>query len=150
MAILQKPNIAFNWGYFGIEPNFIVDEDTIRQTQKLFGVLFPQSYLDLVTYADEASPEICSFSYGNEEACISEFFSFSSDKVPYTISWYSGPGAPPGLPKGMIPVARDAGGFLICLNFKTESTPVEIFDPNSNNIYFVANSFDEFVELWSE
>ncbi|WP_369003486.1 MULTISPECIES: hypothetical protein [Pseudomonas] len=40
----------------------------------------------------------------------------------------------------MIPVARDAGGFLICLNLKTDSIPVEIFVPNSNNIYFVANS----------
>lgn len=142
--------MKFDWSTFGIEPDSTVDDDTISQIQKLFGVLFPRSYLDLVTYADEASPEVSSFPYGEGETCISEFFSFSPDKVPYTISWYSGPGAPPGLPKGMIPVARDAGGFLICLNFKTESISVEIFDPNSNNIYFVANSFDEFVELWSE
>lgn len=142
--------MKFDWSSFGIEQGSSVDGDTIIQVQKLLGVAFPESYLDLVKYSDEASPEASSFPYGDEGTCISEFFSFSPDATPYTISWYLGAGKPPGLPNGMVPIARDAGGYLICLNFKTSSTTVEIFDPNSGRTYFVASNFDDFVNLWSE
>lgn len=142
--------MKFDWSPFGIEQGSSVDSNTISQVQKLLGVSFPKSYLDLVAYSDEASPEVSAFSYGDEGTCISEFFSFSPDVTPYTISWFSGAGKPTGLPKGMVPIARDAGGYLVCLNFKTPSITVEIFDPNSSSIYFAANNFDDFVNLWSE
>ncbi|WP_080932047.1 SMI1/KNR4 family protein [Pseudomonas fluorescens] len=142
--------MKFDWNSYGIDPGSSVDCDTIFQVQKLLGVVFPESFLNLVTYSNEASPEISSFSYGNEETCISEFFSFSPVVTPYTITWYLGAGRPLGLPKGMVPIARDAGGYLVCLNFKTFSITVEIFDTNSRNVYFIANSFDDFVNLWSE
>lgn len=142
--------MKFDWSSFGIEQGSSVDDDTITQVQKLLGVAFPVSYLDLVKYSDEASPEVSSFPYGNEGTCISEFFSFSPDATPYTISWYLGAGTPPGLPNGMVPIARDAGGYLVCLNFKVPSIAVEIFDPSSGSTYFVASDFDEFVNLWSE
>jgi hypothetical protein len=142
--------MKFDWSSFGIEQGSSVDSTTISQVKKLLGVSFPKSYLDLVTYSDEASPEVSGFSYGNEGTCISEFFSFSPDVTPYTISWYLGAGKPPGLPKEMVPIARDADGYLVCLNFKTSSITVEIFDPNSSSTYFVASNFDDFVNLWSE
>lgn len=82
--------------------------------------------MDLVKYSDEAIPEISSFSHGEKGTCISEFFSFSPDVTPYTISWYLGAGKPPGRPQEMVPVAREAGGYLVCLNFKTSSIAVEI------------------------
>ncbi|WP_149086343.1 SMI1/KNR4 family protein [Pseudomonas prosekii] len=142
--------MKFDWSSFGIEQGSSVDANTISQVEKLLSVNFPKSYLDLVTYSDEASPETSSFPYGNEGTCISEFFSFSPDVAPYTISWYSGAGTPPGLPKQMIPIARDASGYLICLNFNTPSVAVEIFDPNSSKTDFVANNFDDFVNSWTE
>lgn len=118
--------------------------------QKLLGVVFPKSYLDLVKYADNASPEVSSFLYGDAATCISKFFSFSPDETPYTISWYVGAGIPPGLSDGMVPIARDTGGHLVCLNFKVPSIAVEIFDPDSGSVHFVTNDFDAFVNLWSE
>ncbi|WP_241173212.1 SMI1/KNR4 family protein [Pseudomonas chlororaphis] len=142
--------MKFDWSSFGIEQGSSIDGNTVSQVQKKLGVIFPKSYLDLVTYSDEASPEVSSFSYGDEGTCISEFFSFSPDATPYTISWYSGAGKPLGLPDGMIPIARDAGGYLVCLNFKTPSISVEVFDPNSSSTYFVASNFDDFVRAWSE
>ncbi|WP_149086339.1 SMI1/KNR4 family protein [Pseudomonas prosekii] len=111
--------MKFDWSSFGIEQESSVDTNAISQIEKLLSVSFPKSYLDFVTYSDKASPEISSFPYGNEAACMSEFFFFSPDVAPYTISWYSGAGKPPGLPKQMIPIARDAGGYLIALNFNT-------------------------------
>jgi hypothetical protein len=98
--------MKFDWSSFGIEQGSSVDTNTISQVEKLLSVSFPKSYLDLVTYSDEASPEILSLPYGNELTCISEFFSFSPDVAPYTISWYSGAGKPLGLLKQMIPIAR--------------------------------------------
>lgn len=142
--------MKFDWSSFGIEQGSSVDANTISQVEKLLSVTFPKSYLDLVTYSDEASPEVSSFSYDDEGTCISEFFSFSPDATPYTISWYSGAGKPPGLPNGLVPIARDAGGYLVCLNFNTPSITVEIFDPNSSKIHLVANNFDDFIGLWSE
>ena len=50
----------------------------------------------------------------------------------------------------MIPIARDAGGYLICLNFNTPTVDVEIFNPNSSKTDFVANNFDDFVNSWTE
>jgi hypothetical protein len=146
----RESDMKFYWSSFGIKQGSSVDRNTISKVQKLLDVSFPKSYLDLVTYSDEASPEVSAFSYGDEGTYISEFFSFSPDVTPYTISWYSGAGKPPGLPKGMVPIARDAGGYLVCLNFKTPSITVELFDPSSSSTYFVASNFDDFVNLWSE
>lgn len=91
--------MKFDWGSFGAEQDSSVDGDTITQVQnKLLGVVFPDSYLALVKYSDEASPEVSSFPYGNEASCISEFFSFSPDATPYTISWEVGVGRPQDFP----------------------------------------------------
>ncbi len=59
--------MKLDWSPFGIEPNSTVNDGTISQIQKLFGMLFPQSYLALVTYADKASPEVSSFPYAEGE-----------------------------------------------------------------------------------
>lgn len=142
--------MKFDWITFGIKEGSSVDTNTISQVEKLLSVSFPKSYLELVRYSDVASPETSSFPYSNEGTCISEFFSFSPDVAPYTISWYSGAGKPPGLPKQMTPIARDADGYLICLNFNTPLVAVEVFDPNSSKTHFVAKNFDDFVNLWAE
>lgn len=64
--------MKFDWGSFGAEQDSSVDGDTITQVQnKLLGVVFPDSYLALVKYSDEASPEVSSFPYGNEASCMS-------------------------------------------------------------------------------
>ncbi|MGF6109080.1 SMI1/KNR4 family protein [Pseudomonas frederiksbergensis] len=139
--------MKFDWSLFGIVQGSSIDTDTIAQTQKLLSVVFPDLYLDLVKYADEASPEISSFPYGNAGTCISEFFSFSPVLKAGTIVWHT---RVAGLPTGWVAIARDAGDYLICLNFNTRSTTVEMFDPESGSTGFVANSFNDFVGLWRE
>ncbi|WP_246883461.1 SMI1/KNR4 family protein [Pseudomonas protegens] len=54
----------------------------------------------------------------------------------------------PGLAAGCLPIARDAGGLLICLDFNSPAVAVEIFDPESASRYPVAADFKAFVELW--
>lgn len=96
--------MKYNRSLFGIDQDSSIDSEKIRQVQNALDITFSHLYLDLVTYADEAAPEISSFSYEDEETCISEFFPFSSEATPYTISWYLGPGCPPKLPKGRVPI----------------------------------------------
>jgi hypothetical protein len=146
----QEKSMKIDWSSFGIEQSSSVTDDIISQTQKLLGVSFPNSYLDLVTYSDKSSPETSSFPYDGNESCISEFFEFSPDIRPYTIAWYVRAGGTAGLPAGIVPIARDAGDYLVCFNFNRPSITVEIFDPNSSSLYFVANSFEEFAGLWTE
>lgn len=142
--------MPINWEAFGIEKSSGVDADVVSSVQIKLGVVFPESYVDLVMYSDGASPEISSFEYQNGGTSISDFFEFSDEVTPYTTSWYARPGGVPNLPDGFIPIARDAGDWLICLDFNKSPASVVVFDPTSHKSFFVANSFDAFVSLWHE
>ena len=107
-----------------------MDINTIPQVEKLLSVSSPKTHLDLITYSNEVSPEISSLPYGNEETCISEFFIFRLmwPRTPYHGTHLAGKHQSF---KKKIHIARDARGYLICLNFNTPSVAIEIFDPNS-------------------
>jgi len=139
-----------DWDAFGIRKDSKIDAGIISSVQKKLNVIFPNSYVDLIMYSNGACPEISSFEYQDDGTCISEFFEFSDEVRPYTISWYTRSNGVPNLPDGFIPIARDAGDYLICLNFNNNPASVEIYDPSSERLFFVANSFDEFVSLWHE
>ncbi|MES2673132.1 MAG: SMI1/KNR4 family protein [Pseudomonadota bacterium] len=142
--------MSINWEAFGIKEGSSVDIDMVNCVQRRLGVIFPESYVDLVRYSDSACPEISSFEYGGGGTCISEFFEFSDKEKLYTVSWYGKPSVVPNLPRGFIPIARDAGGYLICIDVNKSPASVEIFNPNSHQSTLVAKSFDEFVRMWHE
>lgn len=142
--------MSFNWENFGISAGSKVDHQIISTIQENLGFIFPESYIDLVKFSDCASPEIASFNYDDDETSISEFFEFSDEVRPYTISWYLRPDRYPFLTKGYVPIARDAGDFLICLNFNKVPASIEIIDPETNKLSPVADSFDQFVDMWHE
>ncbi|NMY69981.1 SMI1/KNR4 family protein [Pseudomonas sp. WS 5414] len=125
-----------------------MDEQLIAQVQQRLCVEFPALYLELVQYAAAAAPGIGTFPYGNGYACISEFFEFGLDNQPWSLLWYASLGRVPGLAAGCLPIARDAGGLLICLDFNSPRVAVEVFDPESARRYPVAADFKAFVELW--
>jgi len=66
--------MALDWNAWEIEPGSSVDEQLIAQVQQRLGVEFPALYLELVQYAEAATPGIGSFAYAGGYACISEFF----------------------------------------------------------------------------
>ncbi|PUA42988.1 SMI1/KNR4 family protein [Pseudomonas protegens] len=125
-----------------------MNEQLIAQVQQRLGLEFPALYLELVQYAAAATPGIGTFRYGNAYTCISEFFEFGLSNQPWSLLWYASPGRVPGLPAGCLPIARDAGGLLICLDFNSPGVAVEVFDPDSSRRYPVAPDFKAFVELW--
>jgi len=141
----------FDWNSFGIEKRSPVATRTIFYVQEALGVEFPESYIDLLKYANEAVPEISSFPICAQEAtCVSEFFTFLPTPAPYSVLWYSRPNCIDGLPEKFLPIARDAGAYLICLNFEIEPASIEAFDTNSKAIFYISDSFEAFVNLWSE
>ncbi|MFZ6707995.1 SMI1/KNR4 family protein [Undibacterium sp. TC9W] len=142
--------MTIDWESFGIEKKSSVDSRIVSAVQKKLNVIFPDSYVDLVMHSDSACPEISTFEYQKEETCISEFFEFTDEVRQFTISWYARPHGVFNLPERFIPIARDAGDYLICLNFNKSSPTVEVFDPASGQSFFVAHRFSEFVSLWHE
>ncbi len=140
--------MTLDWNAWEIQPGSTVDDSLIAQVQQRLGVEFPPLYLELVRYAEAATPEIGTFAYGNGYACISEFFEFSLNNQPWTLLWYASPDRVPGLAAGCLPIARDAGGLLICLDFNSPCVAVEVFDPDTGCRYPVAADFPAFVELW--
>lgn len=143
--------MKFDWDSFGIEKNSPVDHQTITLIQKQLGVILPENYIDLLKYANEAAPEISSFHFGTgQETCVSEFFAATETSEPQSVLWYSKPHKIEGLPLQSVPIARDAGGYIIYLNFQRQPASIELIDPNSRSIFHIANSFDEFITLWQE
>ena len=140
--------LTMDWNTFAIEPGSSVTDAVIAQVQQQLGVLLPALYLDLVRYAEEASPEVSCFSYGLGETCISEFFTFSAETRPDSLLWYAQ--RVQGLPAGYRPIARDAGGWLICLDFNSPSVAVELFATDSQSSHWVAPYFEAFVQLWRD
>nr|BFD38958.1 hypothetical protein FFPRI1PSEUD_04570 [Pseudomonas sp. FFPRI_1] len=140
--------MTLDWNTWEIEPGSAVDEPLIAEVQQRLGVEFPPLYLELVQYADAATPGLGSFAYDGGYTCISEFFEFGLGTQPWTLLWYASPGRVPGLAAGCLPIARDAGGLLICLDFNSLGVAVEIFDPESASRHPVAADFKAFVELW--
>ncbi|MDD2893357.1 MAG: SMI1/KNR4 family protein [Halothiobacillaceae bacterium] len=143
-------NMPINWEAFGIKRNSGVTLEMVSSVQKNLGIVLPETYVDLVMYSDGACPEISSFEYQDDGTCISEFFEFSDEVRPYTITWYTRPGGLTNLPDRFVPIARDAGDYLICLDFNKSPASIVVFDPISQQSFFVANSFGEFVSLWHE
>lgn len=140
--------MSTDWEFFGVKKKLGVSSELVASVQKALGVVFPSSYIDLVMFSDGACPEMACFEYQDDGTCISEFFEFTDDVRLGTIAWYARPNGIPNLPDKFIPIARDAGDYLICLDFKKTPASVEIFDPNSYRSSFVASSFDKFVSLW--
>ncbi|MDP1977641.1 SMI1/KNR4 family protein [Undibacterium sp.] len=140
----------FDWSSFGIEKKSSVDTRMVSLIQKQLDLVFPDSYIDLMKYADGASPEISSFDYEDSGTCISEFFEFSDELRPPTIMWYARPQGVSNLPERYIPIARDAGDYMICLNFNSSPPTVEILDPATHQLSLIAPSFSQFVRLWHE
>ena len=142
---------TIKWSDFGINPNSLVSIQDIEQVEKYLYITFPDLYKDLLLFAKEASPALGVFTYGDVyETSISDFFDCSTKNEPYSIVWYKLHGASFGLPKTFIPIARDAGGYLICFDYTSFPPKVKLYDPDQQLTYFIAENFEKFVELWHE
>ena len=130
-----------NWEQLGIESSSTCTSETIKIVEKKLNIKLPDKYKELVLFCDEAVPEVGCFDYDNGAgSCISEFFKFSDDEEQYSILWYYKCNIPE-LPKNIIPIARDAGDYLICLDYRDTDVPVVFYDTNEHKVHKISENF---------
>jgi hypothetical protein len=125
--------------------------------EELLGAKLPSGYLKFIQglSGPEQSGERFesegfegSFEFeGEGETCIDSFFSLSDDSgdANSVLSYLKA--RIPGLPEKVIPIARDPGDWLICLDMRDHSGAVVIFDPDSGRVYSVTESFEKFLSI---
>ena len=135
-----------NLNEIGLVNESPVSDATIRQVESILGLELPSAYREFVLFCDEASPEVGTFRFGDDETCISEFFRFSSDpKDPVGILSYYG-SIDSGIPENVVPIARDAGDYLVCLDLREGQQAVVLFEPSRMELFPVARSFEDFID----
>ena len=138
-----------DWSRYVITGSSGVAQSAVDKLESRLGVKFPDAYRDLVQYADQAIFEVAQFPYGDEgdETGISEFFECSPEERPYTVAYFVRGQQPP---VRLIPIARDAGDFQICFSYDSSGSgepSIVLEDPFSKQIYDVARTFEDFLEV---
>lgn len=118
-------------------PGNAADPRVVEAAARELSVRFPESYLALLGVIDGGSPEVGTFRYGDAgESCISEFLRIT-DVPSYARN----------VRAQLIPVARDAGDNLICLDLTGPEEPRVVYlDHETNEIFGIAGSFGSFLD----
>jgi len=131
----------------GIEQASAVNDHVIEVVQQQLGVRLPKEYLAFVRYNDEAQPATSAIEFGGEKTVIDSFFKFTDAKrEPYGVLAYFGIH---GLPKTIVPFARDPGDAFFCMDFN-KSGRIVFYNSKTNQIVHVADSFGDFIDNLSE
>lgn len=126
----------------------------IEEFENRIGVSFPKEYIKyLEKYNGGLPEENLVISEGAPPFILTSFFGTGLVSVDdlfacYTI--FNG-----RIPKGCIPIARDAGGNIICLNLNEDKYGYlyfwdhekELMIDEKENLYFIASSFNQFLDI---
>ncbi len=138
--------------------------NTIVKFEKNVGCLIPPSYRKFLLIHNGGKPNPCEFTIvgknNSQDAIAVKYFlgiNFPEKtlNLEYVLSAYYN-----RLPSNLFPIARDPGGNLICI--ATTGTNIgkvyfwehefEVEDgeiPSYENVYFIADSFEEFLSMLS-
>jgi hypothetical protein len=138
----------------------VVDDTAIASFEKLVGVRLPQEYRDFLVKFNGGEPENAVFRFGNGRASYGDsavryFFSITNNStfsLAHKYEIYADAGR---IPKGMLPIAADAGGNLVLLALAGSQCGKVFFwdheveglvdNPSSiDNLVLVGDSFDQF------
>ena len=129
----------------------------IEEIEKHAGAKLPDSYVLFLEYCNGGAPQARYFFAGDEEWSIDFFFYLAPTDVEdsptgsvifrfHNITQLSQTFSNDKL----IPIGRDAFGNLICLYpSRSEEIPVVIWDHEIDELIYVADSFDDFLDLLS-
>lgn len=127
-----------------------VDEKTISEIEKSFGIKFPQDYKECVLQNNGGCPKPDNFDFSDENeggAVFNNLLSFTGDfniEVVYEFSKES-------LPNGIIPFARDPFGNLLCFDYRQDKNKpgIVFFDheeQGEDSIELICNTFTELLD----
>lgn len=124
--------------------------DALDRVESLLGAVLPEAYKRLTRMVDEGVPEVAMFDAGELTTGISEFFSATADPdVPYGLAWYW-KNRPTGLDSCYLPIARDGGDWLVCLDLRNVRGAVVLFDSTAGRVLPVAEDFESFLDALYE
>ena len=127
------------------EPKFIIE------LQEKFSCIFPDDYMAFLQKYNGGEPELRTFrcSVDDGTSLINEFYGIGDMDSNLEDVFEDLDGA---LPEGVIAIADDPGGNQICLGIRNDTFDKVYFwihdlENNSNieNLFFLANTFDDFL-----
>lgn len=128
--------------------------DQISFVENLVGAKLPSSYVAFLTFSNGGCPELDTFYFevedSRQEWAADRFFHVSSElKLTENVVW-NYKHRWDGAPREILPIARDGGRNLICLDL-TETgrgrVVLWVHDVPNQPLLAVAGSFEEFIDL---
>jgi cell wall assembly regulator SMI1 len=134
-----------------------ITEEDVRAVEQEIGLLFPENYKDFLLTQNGGRPSPNGFPIAGHNiddfGGIQVFLRINGDVESSNLDWtyqimYG------RLPDNLFPIARDDGGDLVCISLYGEDAGAVVFwdihqetdEPTYDNVYHIANSFEEFIE----
>ncbi len=125
----------------------------VERLEEWLGSRLPPPYVDFLMFSNGGHPELDTFTVEvagvQQDWAVDRFFSLTSQAASFgDLGWYYNHrwrNAPPGV----VPIARDGGGNLICLDLsKPDQSPVALWvhDAPGQPLLKVSDSFEEFID----
>lgn len=117
----------------------------IKDIESALDIKLPKDYIDCVMVNNAGYPDKFNFDMEKEKGKVFEYLlGISKDDEDNIIDVYLE--CKDDLPKGVIPFARDAFGNFICFKYTDlDDYEVVFYNHENQGIYFVSNSFSEFI-----
>ena len=131
-------------------------EDAIRSLESLVGASLPVTYKIFLNHANGGHPELDSFvpdcaANSYDRWAVDRFYAVGlSESATQGIEWAIRSYAS-SLPAQCLPIACDAGGNQIALDFRTDPPSVKLYiHDDSFRELFVSDTFEAFIDKLSE
>lgn len=117
----------------------------IERVESAIGFRVPETLRKILSAHDGGSLEVGAFDFGDgETTAISDFLTFSDADSTDSVLFVRRNHA--DLPHGVVPFARDAGDWLVCLDYSLgDAARIVLFKPETGQLAHVADSFDDFI-----
>jgi len=142
-----------------------ITENEINEFEKTYDVSIPPEYFTFLLENNGGRPKPSDFLIPGKEGEESEWVSIArflgigvsqTNSLEYVLRVFKY-----RLPSDIFPIARDPGGNLICISTNPHNLGKILFwdhefesdsdeEPTYNNVYYIADSFDEFLSALTE
>lgn len=141
----------FCWKSTGITYSGALECD-IDFVERRIDINLPEEYVELIKEHNGGYVKNKEFVYrnANNEIELGSMYMLNLFDI---LKEYINP--PEFFPKRLVPFAEDGGGNLTCFDYReTKINPSIVFwvhdDPEGNDVHFVANNFEEFINMLHE
>ncbi|MBL1227057.1 SMI1/KNR4 family protein [Enterococcus sp. BWR-S5] len=134
----------------------MVTDQEISKVENQLKIKFPKDYIEVVESNDGAYPSLHAFSMNSQEEMLNNLLSFS--EAPYINILTTFENMSDRLVDGIIPFGEDAGGNLICFDYRSSEVPTVVFWDHEiagggeleKAITSICNNFTEFLNMLHE